>query len=257
MHVRTFLAELSRGLSAYVAVVPLFTKLRLWRYVLITVGISVAVLLLIVPLAFLGDHALMVLWRDFDLGPIAANVIWVTVALAIISVELLLFKRIVMVLASPWMGEVSARVEAHLTGRPVADAPFSRAVLARSFRVNVRLAVRELLYSLPFLIALLIPVLNLVAFVGLLLVQTYFVGAGALDYTLERRTDHRAAFAYLRRHRGLVVGVGAGFVAQLFFLIGFLVAPAWSAAAGAYAIHRDWHRVIADGAEEDYIRSTL
>lgn len=251
------LGGVSRGLTAYVAVVPLFARLKLWRYVLVTAAISVAVLLLIVPLAVLGDHALMVVWRGFDLPPLAANVIWITVAIALISLQLLLFKRIVMVLASPWMGQVSARVEAHLTGRPVVDVPFSRAVIARSLRVNLRLATRELLYSAPFLLGLLIPVLNLIALVGLLLVQAYFVGAGALDYTLERRTDHREAFAFLCAHRGLVVGVGAGFVASLFFFVGFLFAPAWSAAAGAYAIYRDGRGVLVDEGESDYLRATL
>ena len=254
----TLLADFGRGLRAYVAVVPLFGKLGLWRYVGVTAAVSLGVLLLLLPLSVLITQGSLSFWQTHvTANPLLRNVLWITTELAVLSVELLLFKRIVLVAVSPWMGAVAARVEAHLTGGPVPEVPLSQKLVARAFKLNLRLAWRELLFSLPLFVALLVPVINLVATAGLLLVQAFYVGGGALDYTLERRYGYRETLDYLNRRRGLAAGVGAGFVALLFVLVGFLVAPVWSAAAGAYALHRDGHGAIVDLGEEQYLRPTL
>ena len=254
----TLLADFARGLRAYVAVVPLFTRLGLWRYVAITAAISLGVFLLILPVAIFVTDGEMAFWqRHTDLSPIAHDVLWIMSVLLTVSLELLLFKRIVLVAASPWMGAVSARVEAHLTGRQVSEVPLSRKLVARALRLNLRLAWRELLFSLPLFLVLLIPIVNLLGTAGLLLVQAFFVGAGALDYTLERRLGYRETLAFFNARRGLAAGVGAGFVALLFLVVGFVLAPAWSAAAGAYALHRDGEDAIVDLEERSYIRPTI
>ena len=252
------LADFARGLRAYVAVLPLFGRLGLWRYVAITAAISLGILLLLLPVSIFVTEGSLDFWeRHVTMDPLWRNVLWITTELAVLSVELLFFKRLVLVAASPWMGAVAARVEAHVTGRAVPDAPLSGALVARALRLNLRLAWRELLFSLPLFLALLIPLVNLVGTAGLLLVQAFFVGVGALDYTLERRMSYRETLAFVNARRGLAAGVGAGFVALLFLVVGFVVAPAWSAAAGAYALHRDGQDAIVDLEERSYLRPTL
>ena len=243
-----------RGLSAYVAVVPLFSRLGLWRYVGLTAGISLAVLIALVPLALLSAEGLRVLVARAAVASWVADVFALAAALALIGVGLLTFKHLVLIAAAPWLGPVAERVLAHVEGQrdrarradhaydraPSTAAapapPLSRKLLARSLRLNFRLSVRELLLSAPLLVALLIPGVNLIATALLFGVQSYFVGAGALDYALEGRHDYRATLGYLRRHRGVATGIGVGFMAMLLLAVGFLVAPAWSVAAGAYAV---------------------
>ena len=252
------LADFARGLRAYVAVVPLFGKLGLWRYVGITVAVSLGIFLLLLPLSLLITQSSLSFWETHvTANPLLRNVLWFATEFIVLSIELLLFKRMVLVAASPWMGVVAARVEAHLLGAPVPEVPLSRKLMARALRLNLRLAWRELLFSLPLFVGMLVPVLGLLATMGLLLVQAFFVGAGALDYTLERRLGYGETLAFLNRRRGLAAGLGAGFVAMLFLLVGFLVAPVWSAAAGAYALHRDGLDAIVDLEGEQYLRPTL
>ena len=254
----TLLADFGRGLRAYVAVVPLFGKLGLWRYVAVTAAVSVGIFLLLLPVSLFVTQSSLSFWETHvTANPLLRSVLWFTTEFIVLSIELLFFKRMVLVATSPWMGIVAARVEAHLTGGPVPEVPLSRKLLARALKLNLRLAWRELLFSVPLFVLMLVPVVGLFGTAGLLLVQAFFVGAGALDYTLERRHGYRETLAFLNRRRGLAAGVGAGFVALLFVLVGFLVAPVWSAAAGAYALHRDGLDAIVDLEGEQYLRPTL
>ncbi len=224
------------GLSGYAVVIPLFAKLGLWRYLVLTAAISVGV-----ALGLLAGCVALFAWLNPDnaWG-------WVRYAIAVgltAAGGLLFFKHIVLVLASPWMGTVAARVEDHFRktrGLPPAHHPplSGGALLRRSLRLNLKLLVSELLWTIPLALLAFVPVLNLAATVVLLLVQSYFAGAGLLDYGMERALDYRQARAYIRGHRGLALGSGAGFVLLLLTGVGFLVAPAWSAAAAAWAFAR-------------------
>ena len=219
--------------TGYAAVLPLFTRLSLWRYLALTVGIALAVALATVG-TFVGVM-LQIEWSSmFSAGWLGEVGLLVT-ALAGLSLSVILYKRIVLVLASPWMSIVAERVTSYYGVEAHPTPPSSYRLLRRSFRLNARLLVRELLLSLPLFALSLIPVFNLATLIALFIVQAYFVGAGTLDYSLEQRYDYAGSLRYLRSHRPMAAGVGAGFVLLLFTGVGFLIAPAWSAAAGAYA----------------------
>lgn len=236
-----------RGLGAYGEALPLIRRLGLVSYVWRTAAVSVAIFIVIVPacvgLAVVVARPL----RQYALAalpPLLSDLAVVALILAFLALGYLLYKHIILVVVSPWMSEVAGRVQDHLRreeaafAEPVSPSSIDRSSFARSVRLNLRLAAREILLSLPLLLMGLIPGVNLVSALLLLLVQSYFAGAGVLDTSLERTHDYRSSLAYLKQHRGMAIGVGAGFVALMLTVIGVVLIPVWCAAAGAVAVHR-------------------
>ncbi len=237
----SFVREVGSGLSAYLAVLRFAGKAGMLRYVLLTAAIAMLLLVLIVAGAYvLAQPGLL----NFGVAPgqgLQAELWALLKAVVWLSIGVLLFKRAVLVLASPWLGPLAERVIAfrqnpsYLSSR-LKEPPAALDLFWRGLKLNVLLGLGELLLSLPLLGLSLIPGLGLLTGPALLAVQSYFVGAGAVDLSLEQRYDYRASRAYLRAHRGIALGVGIGFTVLLLTGIGFLLAPAWSVAAGAWAV---------------------
>ncbi len=254
-----------RGLAAYAKALPLIGKLGLWRYVGLTAVASLGVFAIVLPLfAGLGYWLVTLLHHGLFAGaaPWVSKLVGVVVFLGLLALGYLSYKHIILVVASPWMSTVARHVESHyrqfhhqrdggaafakthVGGSPeAAGAPDpGQATFKRSARLNLRLVARELMLSLPLLALSLIPGVNVVTTVLLLVVQSYFAGAGVLDVSLERTHDYASSLAYLRRHRGLATGIGAGFVGLMLTVVGVLVIPVWCAAAGAVAVHGERSR---------------
>ncbi len=241
------LQAFARGFLAYFKVIPLFSKLGLWRYLLLTAAVSFLVLLFIGGIAYGVAQLVMAVPYDSILGPYPgfATAIAVIAFLAVIVLGVLLFKHLVLIATSPWMGKVADAVGSHFNGVKGFQVDSAQgktsnermSLVKRSIRLNARLLFFEMLLTIPLLLAGLIPGVNIAAAVLLVLVQSYFVGAGTLDFTLEERYTYGESVAYFNNNRGLTIGIGLGFVLLLFTAVGFLFAPAWSAAASSYAFH--------------------
>ena len=231
------------GFSSYIRVLSLFGKLGLWKYLLITIVVSLGLVLLLILIAVL-------LASQLPLGSIYYNLLF---ALAFLALGLLLFKHLVLIAASPWMGGIAQGISQHFAeldrdgAEPSIGATKAKervqtetqGLWQRSFRLNARLFGFELLLTIPLLILGVIPLTALPAGIMLLAVQSYFIGAGALDFSLEHAGyDHQRSLEFFRQHRGLAAGTGLGFMLLLFTAVGFLFAPAWSAAAAAYSFEK-------------------
>jgi len=237
-----------KGFTAYFRVLPLFSKLGLWRYLLLTASISLGVLLVIGLLAFTMANAVLAIdWSTVFGGYQALGIVAAVVAfVAVVAIGILLFKHLVLIATAPWMGKVAKRVNDHLTAQNSIEeaqmqstASFQRwDLIKRSIRLNGRLITFELLLTIPLLLLGLIPGINLGAAILLITVQSYFVGAGALDFSLEDQYSYEESVVYFNQNRWLTIGLGLGFVLLLFTAVGFLLAPAWSAAASAYAFQK-------------------
>lgn len=224
------------GLVAYARVVPLLTRLSLWRYVALTAIVSIGVALAVVGVA-VGLASAIPSGHGSGAWP-PVGVLRSLAFVATVALGLVAFKHLVLIAAGPWMGKVAERVLDYY-GHAAAPGHSAAGALGRSVRLNLRLLARELLWSLACLALGVVPVVGLASPALLFVVQSYFVGAGALDYSLERERDYAGSLVYFRQNRARVAGVGAGFVLLLLLGIGFLLAPAWSAAAGAYAYAHD------------------
>lgn len=224
------LKNILKGIKAYAGTFALISKLKLWKYFLVPVLISVLTAAIIVLLAIwlsgsIGGFIAQIWIWDWGKEAFTAvsNFIGATV---IVVIGLLLYKHIVMALSAPFMSPVSEKIEAHLTGVPAhshTNTSFSEQ-LWRGIRINVRNLAKEILFTIPILLLGFIPVIGVASTILLFLMQAYYAGFGNIDYTLERHFNYKESIAFVKNNRGLAIGNGIVFMLFLFVpLVGIIL----------------------------------
>jgi CysZ protein len=241
-----------RGLEAYKHTLGFISRHRLWTYVIVP-GLICAVL---ISLLFFGTLQ----WLNVDTLPerIAAlfpdwlswletAVVWLLDAGALYLVLALVFavifffigKYIILIIAAPFMGPLSEKVEAIVRGHKIEITSNFFQDLMRGIRISLRNIVRELGLTILFLFFNLIPVVgSIIGTVLTLLVEAYYAGFGNFDYTLERKHyDVSQSVAFVRQNRGLAIGNGAIFLVLMMIpFLGWFLAPAYATIAGTIAV---------------------
>lgn len=233
-----------KGLQVYSGAYGLISKLKLWKYFIIPILISI----LVYGAVFLSAYGL----AD-NLGAWIAN-IWpwefgkesfTTVStffsgIVILAIGIIVYKHIIMALASPFMTPVSEKIESYFTGQPAenyTNASFANQVM-RSLRISIRNMFKELFYTVPILLLKFIPIVNIFSTALLFLVQAYYAGFSNMDYTLERHFNYKESVQFIKKHRGLAIGNGIGFLLILLIpVIGvILVLPLSVTSASVIAV---------------------
>ena len=214
------------GIKAYAGAFELISKLKLWKYFVIPILISV-VTAVVIGLSAYG-------FSD-NIGQFISR-IWVwewgkdtftTISeifggLIIIVLGLVLYKHIIMAISAPFMSPVSEKIETHLLGEDSnlvyqhRNTSF-QAQLWRGIRINIRNLFMELWLTIIILIISLIPVIGWFTSILLFFIQAYYAGFGNMDYTLERHFKYKESLAFVRKNRG--IAIGNGIVFMLFLLI--------------------------------------
>ncbi|WP_422106744.1 EI24 domain-containing protein [Winogradskyella sp.] len=213
--------DIFRGLQVYSGAYALISKLKLWKYFVIPIIISLVVFLLIFVSAYglsdnLGEWIAQIWIWEFGKATFTAISTFIS-GIIIFAIGLIMYKHIIMALSSPFMSPVSEKIEAYFTGKPAqnyVNTNFSKQ-LVRGIRIGLRNLVKELLYTLPILLLKFIPVVNIFSTALLFLVQAYYAGFANMDYTLERHFKYKESVAFIRQHRGLAIGNGIGFLLML------------------------------------------
>ncbi|GAA3560201.1 EI24 domain-containing protein [Snuella lapsa] len=220
------LKNIAKGIRTYFEAFTLMSKLKLWKFFIIPIAISIITALLIGVSAYglsdnIGFYISKIWIWEWGKETFAAigNVIG---GLIIITLGLIVYKHIIMALSAPFMSPVSERIENHFLE---ADSKLKQQrrnttfmeQLWRGIRINIRNLAMELLLSIPILVISFIPVIGIFSALLLFLVQAYYAGFGNMDYTLERHLKYNESLAFVRNHRGLAIGNGAVFM--LFLLI--------------------------------------
>lgn len=215
--------NISLGIKAYFGAFNLISKLKLWKYFVIPMIISVVTAIIIGFSAYgfsdnIGEFISKVwIW---EWGKETFTTISTFIGgLVIIVIGLILYKHIIMALSAPFMSPVSEKIEAHLTGQSNHNHRNTSFIqqLWRGIRINVRNLSMELLLTIPIILIGLIPIIGIFSTVLLFLVQAYYAGFGNMDYTLERHYKYGESIQFVRKHRGLAIGNGIVFM--LFLLI--------------------------------------
>lgn len=220
------LKNIIAAIKAYAGAFELISKLKLWRYFVIPILISI-VTAISIGLSAYG-------FSD-DIGQFISR-IWVwewgketftTISeifggLIIIVLGLVLYKHIIMAFSAPFMSPVSEKIEIHLLGEESKLSDQHRNTsfhqqLWRGIRINVRNLLMELWLTIIILIISLIPVIGWFTSLILFFIQAYYAGFGNMDYTLERHFKYKESVSFVRKHRG--IAIGNGIVFMLFLLI--------------------------------------
>jgi len=211
------------GVKEYSGALELISKLKLWKYFIIPILISVVTAVLIGIEAYvLSDNIgsyIAKLWI-WDFGKETFTSISNFVGLVIILIiGLILYKHIIMALSAPFMSAVSEKIEHHFYGDAVhlhRKSTFTQQ-LVRGIRINSRNLLKELLITFPILLLKFIPVINIFSMILLFLVQAYYAGFGNMDYTLERHLNYKKSVQFVGENKG--IAIGNGIVFMLFLLI--------------------------------------
>ena len=210
------------GLKAYTDSFSLISKLKLWKYFVIPVLISLVTAAIIGLSAYnfsddITDY-ISSLIPNWDPPSWVVKIEIFLIGLVILGVGLILYKHIVMALSAPFMSPVSEKIEQHFSLEKQLshhrNTTFGQQ-LWRGIRINIRNLAKELLLTIPILLLGLVPVIGILSTALLFLVQAYYAGFGNMDYTLERHFNYRQSINFVKKHKGLAIGNGIVFMLLL------------------------------------------
>lgn len=238
-----------KGLEDYTGSIALITQLKLWKYFIIPIIISVIVATIIAISAYEFSD---------DMGQWIAGVwVWdwgksffttfstIISGIIILAIGLIFFKHIIMALSAPFMSSVSEKIEVHLRGTSEVTTRNSTFMsqLWRGIRINSRNLAMELVITAPILLMKFIPIVNIFSTALLFLLQAYYAGFGNMDYTLERHLSYRKSIEFVRKNRAIAIGNGAGFLLLLLVpVIGVIMVLPFSVTAASVSTVRVLNR---------------
>ncbi len=240
------LANLFHSLSLYVEAFQAMSKHRLWAYALLPGFISLALAAGLISwlVGYAGDISLWIMgiypweWAKETITTVLA---WLSGGLMVLG-GLVMFRYLLMVVASPFMGMLSEKLEEAMTGRPAAEFSAGQLItdIVRGLRIAIRNIFREIGFTLLVLIlGFVIPGPgNAIAAAITLVIQAYYAGFGNVDYTLERkRFSVQQSVEFVRNNRGMVLGNGAGWLLLMLIpVLGWFLAPVLGTAAATRSV---------------------
>jgi CysZ protein len=206
------------GISGYAGAFSVISKLKLWKYFIIPIVISVLTAIIIGFIAYgLSDNIgrfLAKIWV-WDWGKETFITISSFIgAIFLLVIGLILYKHIILALSAPFMSPVSEKIEIHINGslRSNHRKTTFQEQLWRGIRINIRNLGKELLITIPILLLKFIPVVNIFSTILLFLVQAYYAGFGNMDYTLERHFKYKESVSFVNKNKGFSIGNGIVFM---------------------------------------------
>lgn len=225
---------------------------KMWKYLLLPGIFHLILLIGITVLAWkLSDNITDFIFSWLGIERINENAQWLkttlhylllfTIRIAFIMLYLSIYKYIVLFIMAPIFAYVSEITEEKLTGKtfPFNLGRFIKDVL-RGMLVALRNMSIEAIWLLFLFIFSFIPVIGLLSVLIIFIIQSYFYGFSMIDYYHERHQySIKDGIKYVRRHKGLAIGIGAAFhLMMLIPIVGWIAAPVYASMAGTIAIHK-------------------
>ena len=221
------------GFTSYFGAFNFVTKHRLYKHLFISGLISLIVGAIIIVTSYgvsdnISDFLANFYPWEWGADYVKTILEYISGGL-IIVIGFLLFKYILLVLISPFMGPLSAKVETIITERDEGSNFSIKQIsyeMMRGLRIASRNITREILITIFLLLLSLIPLITVFITPIIFLVQAYFAGFANFDYFLERRTNVSQSVRYIKQHRWQAVGNGSAFLLLLLIpIVGLFFAP--------------------------------
>ena len=232
------------GVTTYLRGFQLIARYRLWLYFWIPVLLSLLLGVAVLRTAWaisddMGGWLLQ--WYPWEWGRTTVEKITTVLSgVSLVAFTLLVFRYIIMAIASPFMSLLSERLEHKLYPERKGSGfsfPKMFSDLVRGVRIALRNIIREVFLTLLLLLlGVIIPPLGVVVPILIILLQAFYAGFGNFDYTLERRFRVRESVQFVRRHRMYALSNGLVFVFLLMTVVGFLFALPLGTAAGVVVV---------------------
>lgn len=229
------LRGLSSSIQDYKDAYQSMSRHGLWKYAVLPglLSILVAGLILAWGLSTVDDIAAWTMGiYPFEWGrEVVMGIMEWFSGIMMVIICLFVFRYIVMIVASPFMGTLSEKVESIMTGRPPAKVPAGQMIkdIVRGSRIALRNIIREILVTIVLTLAgFMIPVIGSMVSTALIFaVQAYFAGFGNIDYTLERKKfTIKDSVAFVNTNRGMAIGNGTGWLVLMIVpVLGWFLAP--------------------------------
>ncbi|MCB0636495.1 MAG: EI24 domain-containing protein [Lewinella sp.] len=235
------------GMTSYLAGLRLIAKYHLWLYFWVPVLLSLLLGALVLRTAWAVSDDIggwLISYYPWEWGAdVIEKIANVLSGVLIVVLTLMIFRYLIMAVASPFMSLLSEKLEVRMyPGRPPVRFSIGRffSDLIRGITIALRNVIRELFFTLILLLlGVIIPILGPIVPIIILLIQAYYAGFGNMDFTLERHLGVRESVRFVRNNRWLALGNGLVFVLMLMTVVGFLFAlPLGTAAAALVTLER-------------------
>lgn len=228
------------SIGAYIQAFPKLFKKGYRRYLALPILVYLVLLVGLLYLMFNNINRWLNLALGlfgYELGDLQAYSFVLVIVFQIVMLFFMgsLFKYATLILLSPFLSFLSEKVEQEELGL---ETPFSLAQvfsdIIRALRINLWNFLKEMGLTIILSLLAFIPLIGLLAPFLILMVQSYFLGYGLMDYNAERwRYNFGETEQWMRKNWGAVLTVGLFFYG-LFLIpfLGWIFAPAWSVIAG-------------------------
>lgn len=217
-----FFKEVVLGIKNYVVGFKFLVKHNLWWYFIFPAVLSIGIYFLGVYFDNLQDaHQLGKTYMPESVNDhvwfVLKNLFFVGIGV----IAMKFTKYLVVVCLSPIISSLSQSIEEKLTGNKY---PFSMKLMINDIKRGIKIAFRNILWEMIFLLIVIILVrffegdtADIILFSLPLVFGFYYYGFSFVDYINERRRlNIEQSVYFVKRHRGLAIGVGA--VYSLMFL---------------------------------------
>lgn len=250
---RQFFKEFWLGISTYSSAIDFIRKHKLRTYFLLPAIFSVLIFIGLAFVAYSYVEELMT-YLDRLLNKTSLEGFWYKIAQWIVNAlvwlfaglaYLKLYRYLVLILLSPFLGLIASKVQDILYQQ---EAPFDLPQLFKDVLRGVLISLRNLVWELLFtsilmFLSFVVPFLSPFTIVLILLIESYYVGFSMIDYRNEyQKIPFRQSILIVRKHRGFAIANGLVFnLLVLIPIIGVLFAPPLSAIAAGIGIEKIEH----------------
>jgi len=236
-----FLKELTQSIRSYKEAHEVILKHRLWPYLVIPGLLSFCYIIALLSVGYMYFPEISGYVNDswipgFMKGETTRTITSLFLWLLLLLLGYMSYKYVVLIFFSPVLSYLSEITETVVYGQPGPE--FSLSQILKDIVRGLILTLRNLALTLTFMffawLLVFIPVAGvLISTTLIFLIQFFYDGFGFVDYTLERKKySVRESIGFARDHRGMVIGVGMGFIFMLMLpVIGWLTAPSYATVA--------------------------